>query len=190
MSFPFTLRWISFSILALFAGAGWIWASRAPAGSTTESGIPSPRQGFLAPDFTLENAEGQEIQLSDLRGQPVLVNLWASWCVPCRTEMPALERVYQEYRSQGFVLLAVNATDQDNRPSALAFAQENGLTFPLLFDFDGQVSRLYQLRALPTSFFIKPDGTIQEVVVGGPMSEALLRVRIEQLLESSGRSTP
>lgn len=190
MTASFTLRWTVFSLLVLLSGAGWIWASRVPDGAATVGGIPAPRQGFQAPDFVLETAAGQDVRLSELRGRPVLINLWASWCVPCRAEMPALEQAYQEYQGQGFILLAVNATDQDNRQAALAFAQENDLSFPILFDINGQVSELYQLRALPTSFFVNPDGIIQEVVVGGPMSEALLRVRIEQLLEDVDRSTP
>jgi thiol-disulfide isomerase/thioredoxin len=186
----FTLRWTYFSVLVLLAGAGWIWASRVPDGATMPGGIPAPRQGFQAPDFTLETAAGEPVRLSELRGQPVLINLWASWCTPCRAEMPVLERAYQEYRGRGFTLLAVNATVQDSRQAALAFAQENGLTFPILLDADGRVSELYALRALPTSFFVNADGAIQEVVVGGPMSEVLLRVRIEELLKESNRSIP
>lgn len=94
-----------------------------------------------------------------------------------------MEDVYQDYQGQGFVILAVNATNQDSRPEALAFAQELGLTFPILFDTTGEVSRLYQLRALPSSFFIDKNGVIQEVVIGGPMADALLRIRVEELLE-------
>lgn len=99
--------------------------------------------------------------------------------------MPALENVYQEFHAQGLEILAVNATAQDDAQLAAAFAQDNQLTFPILYDFDGSVSALYATRALPTSFFVDAQGIIREVVVGGPMSEALLRVRVEQLFQRS-----
>ena len=138
----------------------------------------------MAPDFSLQNANGELVSLSELRGKAVLVNLWASWCGPCRAEMPAMQRVYERYKDEGLEILAVNATNQDSASEALAFAQELGLTYPILFDLDGSVSARYALLALPSSFFILPDGRIQEVVVGGPMAEALLIIRIESLLEA------
>jgi len=183
-------QWSLVYALALLLSAGWVWASKAPPGSTTYGGIPAPQKGFLAPDFTLETSSGETITLSELRGRPVLVNIWATWCPPCRAEMPALERTYKERQSQGFLVLGVNATNQDDRLSALAFAADQGLTFPILFDTDGQVSRLYQVRALPSSFFIDAQGVIQEVVIGGPMSEALLQIRAQQLLEDAGPEAP
>ena len=82
----------------------------------------------------------------------------------------------------GFVILAVNSTHQDNLGDAITFAQVRNLTFPILLDRDGSAGAAYDVRSLPTSFFIDPQGTIQDVVVGGPMSEALLRIRAEQLL--------
>ena len=181
-TFKIPLRYL----LYLLAGAIWIFFSQAPPGSTTSGLIPAPQKGFLAPDFSLETADGQIIALSELRGQPVLLNIWASWCLPCRSEMPAMQRVYEQYQAQGFTILAVNATNQDQMQTALGFAKELGLTFPILFDMDGNVSHLYQVRALPTSFFINQNGVIQEVVVGGPMAEALLDIRVRQLIERTG----
>ncbi|MCB9135272.1 MAG: redoxin domain-containing protein [Anaerolineales bacterium] len=171
-----------FALMLLLAGAIWIVLTAAIPGTTTQGKIPAPRAGFLAPDFTLTTADGNTITLSELRGHPVIVNLWASWCGPCRAEMPALQRVHETYKDTGLLLLAVNATPQDSEAAALTFATELGLTFPILFDAAGEVSRLYELRALPSTYFIGPDGTIQEVVIGGPMAEALLRTRVEQLL--------
>lgn len=95
-----------------------------------------------------------------------------------------MQRVYADFENQGFIILAVNATQQDNVEDVVAFIHEYQLSFPIVFDTDGTVSRLYAVNALPTSFFIDADGIIREVIVGGPMSEALLRVRVEQLLES------
>lgn len=174
------------SVAVLATGALWLWWSRAPAGATTQGAIPAPQKGFLAPDFTLETAEGQTVRLSELRGRPVVVNVWTSWCPPCREEMPALQRVYEAYQERGVVMLGLNSTVQDEREKALTFAAEQGLTFSILFDEQGDATRLYQVRALPTTFFIDAQGKIQEVVAGGPMSEALLRIRVEQLLEKGG----
>jgi peroxiredoxin len=174
--------WTPFSTLILLLGAAWIWVSAVPEGGMTNGAIPAPQEGFLAPDFSLQTLDGETVSLAELRGQPVLLNLWASWCSPCRAEMPAMQRVYEDYQDLGFVILAVNATNQDRVDSVGAFTAEHGLTFPILLDFDATVSQAYQLRSLPTTFFIDQEGIIQEVVIGGPMSEALLRTRIEKLL--------
>ncbi len=173
------------SIFVLISAAAWIWLSAAPQGNTTQGGIPAPQEGFQAPDFQLETFTGDEYTLSELRGMPVLINFWASWCPPCRSEMPAIQRVYDEFQDQGFVVLAVNSTHQDNLGDAITFAQIRKLTFPILLDRDGSVGNLYEVRSLPTTFFVDPQGKIQDVVVGGPMAEALLRIRVQQLLEQS-----
>lgn len=113
----------------------------------------------------------------------MLVNLWATWCPPCRAEMPAIEKMYREYKDDGLVVLAVDMTYQDDPLAVLPFAQQYGLTFPILLDVNGEAASAYQLRSLPSSYFINRLGIITEVVIGGPMSEALLRTRIEQILE-------
>lgn len=97
--------------------------------------------------------------------------------------MPAMQRTYQDFQDQGFSILAINATFQDRMEEAADFAAQKDLSFPILFDSNGAVSALYQVRALPTSFFIDAQGLISEVVVGGPMSEALLRSRIDKLIK-------
>jgi cytochrome c biogenesis protein CcmG, thiol:disulfide interchange protein DsbE len=175
-------HWNLFSILLLVIGAGWIALSSPPPGSVTSGKIPAPRQGFLAPDFELQDRAGNAVRLSDLRGQPVLVNFWASWCPPCQAEMPAMQRVHETYAEQGYVVLAVNTTYQDNEADARAFLDERGLTFTVLFDRDGGASSLYVVRSMPTSFFIDHEGVIREVVIGGPMSEGLLRSQAEKML--------
>ncbi len=171
-----------FSVAILIIGATWIFASAPSEGSTTDGKIPAPQVGFLAPEFTLKTINGESIDISDFRGQAVLINLWATWCPPCRAEMPDMQQAYERYNEQGFTILAINATNQDSIPAVEAFISEHGLTFPILLDTQGDVSKLYQLRSLPTSFFVDPDGIIQEVIIGGPMSEALLFTRIENLL--------
>lgn len=175
-------HWSLFSILVMVFSAGWIVFSPVLGNSATGGKIPAPREGFLAPDFALQDAQGKTVQLSDLRGKPVLLNLWATWCPPCQAEMPAMQKVHEQYGPQGFTILAVNTTYQDDRAGAIQYAAARGLTFPVLFDLDGSVSRKYLVRSLPTSFFIDKDGVIQKVVIGGPMSEALLRSEAESLL--------
>jgi thiol-disulfide isomerase/thioredoxin len=125
------------------------------------------------------------VQLSELRGQPVMINLWASWCPPCRAEMPAIEKVYQAYKDRGLVVLAVNTTFQDNEADAAAFVREFGLTFLIPLDRDGSVSKRYQLRGLPSTFFVDRNGIIRSVVIGGPMSEALIQSKVEELLKET-----
>ena len=169
-------------LLVLIAGASWIVLSADTSASSANNG-PAPQVGFTAPDFTLKTPEGEAYTLSSLKGQAVLVNLWATWCPPCRAEMPAIEKMYQEYKGQGLVVLAVNSTVQDNPFDIAPFMEENELTFPVLLDETGDVSRMYQVRSLPSTFFINRLGIITEVVVGGPMSEALLRTRIEEALQ-------
>jgi cytochrome c biogenesis protein CcmG, thiol:disulfide interchange protein DsbE len=167
----------------LILGLGWIWFSAIPANATTGGKIPAPQTGFLAPDFTAKTIGGKTIRLSDLRGKVVLVNIWASWCPPCRAEMPAIERTYQAYKDRRFTVLAIDSTVQDTVDNAHSFAIENKLSFPIFMDETGEITRLYNIQSLPTSFFIGPDGVIREVVVGGPMSQALLSSRVEKLLK-------
>lgn len=171
---------IYISILVL--GLAWIFISADKTGLSISGSISAPQKGFLAPDFELATTTGETIKLSDLRGQPVLVNLWATWCPPCRAEMPAIEKIYNEYKNEGLVVLAVDMTYQDTASDIPAFVDEYALTFPILLDEAGDVGSNYQLRSLPSSFFINRDGTINEVVIGGPMAEALLRTRIEEIL--------
>ncbi len=177
-----TRQWNFLALAALLAGMVWVGIGAGLPGTLAAPSLPAPQAGFLAPDFTLQTASGEAISLSELRGKAVLLNVWASWCGPCRAEMPAMQRIYEEYAGQGLVVLAVNATDQDSAAAALAFASELGLTFPIVFDTDGGVGRQYAVRALPSSYFIRPDGVIEEVIIGGPMAEALLRIRVENLL--------
>lgn len=169
-------------IIILALGFTWTFLSADKTrGSTAQT--PAPQKGFHAPDFELETLTGETIKLSDLRGQAVLVNLWATWCPPCRAEMQSIETVYNEYKDQGFTVLAVNMTYQDDPLEIMPFVKEQGLTFPILLDITSEMANAYQLKSLPSSYFINRDGTINEVVIGGPMAEALLRTRIEDILK-------
>jgi peroxiredoxin len=169
-------------ILILIAGASWIVLSADNTDAVTAANA-APQAGFSAPDFTLMTPDGESYTLSELRGQAVLVNLWATWCPPCRAEMPTIEKMYQEYKDQGFVVAAIDMTYQDDPFAVVPFIKEFGLTFPILLEETGDVASAYQLRSLPSSFFVNRSGIISEVVIGGPMSEALLRTRIEEILK-------
>jgi cytochrome c biogenesis protein CcmG/thiol:disulfide interchange protein DsbE len=169
-------------VTILVAGLFWIYLSANNSDASASGRTSAPQQGFIAPDFELTNTSGETIRLSDLRGQAVLVNLWATWCPPCRAEMQSIEKVYNEYKDDGFVVLAVNMTYQDTPQKILPFVNEQGLTFPILLDETGDMADDYQLRSLPSSYFIGRDGIISEVVIGGPMAEALLRTRVEKIL--------
>ena len=176
-------RVLSLMLALLVLGGAWAWMSRirgaAPASPSAES---SPRQGFAAPEFSLDSLDGSRITLSTLRGHPVVLNLWASWCLPCRTEMPGLERVYQEYKDRGVVILGANMTRQDSEEAARSFVEEHALTFPVLLDREGSMQAAYQIVGLPSTYFIDRQGVIRVVVVGGPMSDAAIASRIEDLL--------
>ena len=172
-------RWGALSAAVLLAGLVWTALS---ATAQQAAGGASPREGFTAPDFHLSLLGGGEVTLSDLRGKVVILNLWTSWCPPCRAEMPTLQAVYDATRERGLEILAVNTTYQDSEAAAARFVREYGLTFPVPLDRTGEVSRSYLLRALPTSFFIDRDGVIRSVVIGGPMSETTIRTTVESLL--------
>lgn len=175
-------RFGALAAVALAAGLIWTGLSAVPQEATAGGPTSAPREGFAAPDFRLTLLGGGEIALSDLRGKVVIVNLWASWCPPCRAEMPALQEVYEANRDRGLEILAVNTTYQDSEAAAARFVQEYGLTFPVPLDQTGEVSRSYLLRALPTSFFIDRDGVIRSVVIGGPMSKTTIQTTVEALL--------
>lgn len=172
---------IIFYILILISGAAWI-ALSAPSGPASAAG-PAPQAGFPAPDFTLKTPEGETYTLSDLKGNAVLVNMWATWCPPCKAEMPAIENVYNEYKEQGFIVLAVDQTYQDDPFNIAPFIEDYNLSFPILLDETAETARMYKVGALPSSFFVDRYGVITDVVIGGPMSESLLRIRVEEALK-------
>lgn len=173
-------------IVSLAAAVLWTFYSRVPtAVGAPLSSSPSPREGFFAPDFTLDTLDGDRVTLSELRGKIVVVNFWTTWCPPCREETPALEASYKAYKDSGVIILGLNLTDQDSLKEVEAFAKEFRLTYPILLDRDGSVGLTYQLNGLPTTFFINREGVIRTVVVGGPMSETFIRSKVEALLKET-----
>jgi peroxiredoxin len=114
-----------------------------------------------APDFTLHTMNGPNLRLQEQRGRVVMVNFWATWCGPCRQEMPQLDRLYQKYHAAGFVLLGVNV-DDDQRKAA-EVAGKLGVTFPVLLDTDKTVSKLYELSTMPSTVIIDREGKVRYV---------------------------
>lgn len=123
-----------------------------------------PAIGQKAPDFTLRANTGKNLKLSELRGQVVMINFWATWCAPCREEMPHLNKLHEQYRKAGFALLGVNVDDK--AATAEAMARELKVVFPVLFDTDKQVSRRYDVDAMPSTVLIDRDGKVRHIFRG------------------------
>ena len=138
--------------------------------------------GSLAQDFNLTLFSGETLALSDLRGQVVVLNFWASWCPPCRWEMPSFESMYQEYRDQGVVFVGVAVSDFEE--DARAFADMTGVTYPIGRDLSG-IARDYRVLSLPTTVFIDTEGKVAKTLKNAA-NEAVLRLFIEGQIKAGG----
>jgi len=139
-----------------------------PGGSlAAEATVPTGRVvvGSVAPDFTLNNLKGEPVSLSQFRGKVVFLNFWASWCPPCREEMPSMERLNEVFGSSDFVMLAVNVEDDGPR-SVPEWLKENPYTFPILFDPQGQEKMRYGVTAIPETFLIDKKGVVVDRFLG------------------------
>ena len=148
MNLRMSSRWLLPLIPLLLAGAA------AGAGAAVQ-------MSSNAPDFTLKSMAGTNLRLQEQRGQVVLVNFWATWCGPCRQEMPHLNALYDKYRASGFMLLGVNI-DDDPRAAA-ALAAKLGVRFPVLLDTDKKVSKVYDMSAMPATLLIDRDGRVRHI---------------------------
>ena len=172
-----------FSIILILSSAVWIILTTIQSGRRDQSILNAPQIGFLLPDFELSEIRGENYLLSSYQGKPIVINFWASWCKPCEAEMPAIQNMYRKYNSD-IVFLTINNTNQDNLTDVLNFINKYQLEFPVLLDNEGKVNSLFKIQALPTTFFVNSNGIIQEIIIGGPMSEVLLEIRINKLLET------
>ena len=150
--------------LAYIFGSSWL-ANRRENTPTRGLGIGNP-----APDFSLELMDGTKTSLAQYRGHPVLLNFWATWCTPCKEEMPMFEQ-YAERYSPDLVVLGVNYGE--TRDMAQAFIAENAIDFPILLDPGSSTGPAYMIRAFPTTFFIDPDGVLRSMHIG-QLSEELM----------------
>ncbi len=177
--------WHGLLALLFILGLIWITLSREPPDvvAARSQRPPSPQVDAPAPDFSLKTLTGETIRLSNLQGQAVLVNFWATWCPPCRAEMPAIQQVYDKYRGQGVTVLAINL--QESEAQVSNFAGQTRLTFPILIDQEGTVFARYRVNGLPSTFFVDRQGVIRTVTLGGPMTEAFIDSQVADLLAPS-----
>lgn len=148
------------------------------AGSVQDYGL---QVGQKAPDFTLETLSGTTLTLTDLSGKKVLLNFWASWCGPCKDEMPHMQKVYEQYKDKGVEIVAINLTiGKESSEDAQQFVDEYGLTFPVPLDIGGKVQEAYEIFPIPTSYFIDADGIIQSKYLG-PMTEEYIINELNKL---------
>ena len=150
--------------------------------SVPASQAAMPKIGAAAPDFALRSSSGKNLKLSEHRGEVVMVNFWATWCGPCRQELPLLNRLHEQYRKAGFTLLGVNI---DDRPDAAqSMAKKLGISFPILFDTEKQVSRLFDVNAMPSTLLIDRDGKIRYIHLGyRPGYETRYESQVRELLK-------
>ncbi|MBU2886299.1 TlpA family protein disulfide reductase [Gilvimarinus agarilyticus] len=135
----------------------------------------------VAPDFTLKSNGGENLRLEEQRGNVVMLNFWATWCAPCRKEMPVLEQIHQRYSAAGFVLWGVNV-EQDSAAAA-AMAKDLGVSFPIVFDPESKASQAYGIDAMPTTILIDRDGNIRYKHRGLPKGyEEKYRTQVRELL--------
>ncbi len=132
----------------------------------------APTVGSQAPDFALKDLNGKEVKLSSLRGQPVMINFWATWCPPCRSEIPTIADVYKGTHKDG-VYQVLGVATQSDQQTIQAFTQEFGMTFPVIPDADSQATSLYHVLPIPTTFFIDKDGIIRQIQIG-PVDRPLM----------------
>jgi peroxiredoxin len=166
--------------LALIAASlfGFWWLGRGTSPQSAAAGTAT--QGKPAPDFVLPDVNGKQVRLSDLRGQVVLINLWATWCPPCIVEMPDLAAVYNAHKAEGFVILGVN--DQERKETVSDFLARNPLPYPILLDPDSRVARAYGVSFLPASFLIDRRGVLR-MTFPGQSNRDKLEVALKPLLE-------
>jgi cytochrome c biogenesis protein CcmG/thiol:disulfide interchange protein DsbE len=175
-------------VIVVIAGAiVWLQAPDSPSDRRTaradeplESDSAAPQEGSAAPPIRLTTLEGEDVSLSDYLGKLVVLNFWATWCGPCREEMPLFEQAQQHYGSDNIVVLAVNV--REGSGTVRPFVERFALTYPILLDERGSVARRYRVRSFPTTYFIGRDGTVEGRRVGA-YTHRVLFGRIDQLLD-------
>ncbi len=151
-----------------------------PAPAPAPAPVQGPEVGKLAPDFKLQNLDGQSISLSDLQGKPVLLNFWATWCPPCRAEMPYIQQIYEEWSDKGLEVLAIDIGESSSKVKE--FLQSQGLSIPVLLDTEKNVAQEYNITGIPTTFFIDKDGIIQEKVIGAFPSKGAIEKNLSKIM--------
>jgi len=159
------------AVLVLFGGLGWkMWQNSL-----------DPVSSGAAPDFTLDTFDDGPLRLSELRGNVVVINFWASWCAPCRDEAPILEAAWREYSERGVVFIGVDYLDTETE--AQAYLAEFAITYPNGPDIRTLISKSYRIKGIPETFFVDASGEMRDVFIG-PINDIELRRRVEGLLSS------
>ena len=172
--------WLLLALVILVAGGAWVWANRVPADALAELRTPAPAVDHPAPDFTAPLLSGESFSLGGAQGTPVVLNFWATWCGPCRAEMPVIQAAAKNY-GERIHFVAVNQGEESG--VIQPFVDEFGLTFPIALDQDQAVgSDLYNVTGLPTTFFIDGDGTVRRVWMG-EMNAITLEEGIAEILD-------
>ncbi|MYL48594.1 redoxin domain-containing protein [Halobacillus litoralis] len=155
--------------------------------ATQETGMVAPnapdglKVGEKAPDFSLETLSGETVKLSDYRGKKIFLNYWATWCPPCRDEMPEMQDFHEKYGDE-VVILAVNGTGTEKKKENITqFVKDGGYTFPILLDTELEINQTYQILSIPTTYFIGTDGIIQEPRIVGPMTYEMMEKKKDAL---------
>ena len=185
------IRRVAVPLLVVVVIAGAIVWLQAPESSSErrtasadeplESDSEAPQEGSAAPSIQLTSLSGEDVNLSDYLGKIVVLNFWATWCGPCREEMPLFEQAQQFYGSDNVVILAVNV--REGSGTVRPFVERFALTYPILLDERGSVARRYRVRSFPTTYFIGRDGTVEGRRVGA-YTHRILFGRIDQLLDA------
>jgi peroxiredoxin len=150
----------------------------------SRAGLLQVRAGLAAPDFSLARLDGATVKLSDYRGKVVFLNFWATWCPPCREEMPSMNSLYRRYKDTDLVFLAVDLQESQNEVAA--FVREAGYEFPVLLDSRGRAAALYGVQSIPSTFIIGRNGEIATAAIGGRAWDSPeVRAVIDRLLSAT-----
>ena len=168
------------TLVLLIAGCSTSTPTPTPTLTPAPAHTQAPQVGKPAPDFQLPNLEGQAISLSGVRGKPVLLNFWATWCGPCRAEMPYLQQVYEEWSGKGLEVLAINIGESPSEVKR--FLQTYNLSLPVLLDTKEATARKYNITGIPTTFFIDKDGIIQEKIIGAFPSKGVIEKHLVKII--------
>ena len=177
-------HWLSGMALCLLMAVGTGLGGASAQDIVPVAGRHSVKLGEPAPNFQLRDMQGHLVALSDLRGKVVMVNFWATWCGPCRVEMPAMEALYRTFSRKDFEILAVS-TDAQGISVTRPFQQENHLTFPILHDADYRVGLTYGARSLPMTFMVDRQGVIRHQIFGARDWGAVEAQQLVQMLMKS-----
>jgi len=154
----------------LLAAAGLSFATAAGLSACAGDAAPAPRVGEVAPAYTAETLEGDSVALASFRGRPILVNLWATWCAPCREETPFLQSLYEEHRETGFEVVGISMDTRDQKGAVGAFVEEYGVSYTILWDPRMRGMDSYRVMGLPATFLLDREGVIRWMQYG-PVAE-------------------